>query len=67
MSDKTHIRIEGFAESDELIKRLCDHAKSAGLRPTTMARMFMRQGMDQYERDEVELSARRAGKVGPLG
>lgn len=46
---KTQIRIEGHQETDELIRRVMAYAGKKGIRPTTAARMLIREALDASE------------------
>lgn len=43
---KTQIRIEGHTETDELIRRVIQYANKVGLKPTTTARMLIKEALD---------------------
>ena len=57
---KFHIRIEGYPETDELIKRLIHQSETRGIKITTAARMFLKLGLDAFDRDTAALAAKRA-------
>lgn len=43
---KTQIRIEGHPETDELIRRVLQYSEKIGLKPTTAARMLIKEALD---------------------
>lgn len=46
---KTQIRIEGFKENDPIIAGIIHHAEKIGLKPTTAARMLIKEALDARE------------------
>lgn len=49
---KTQIRIEGWPESDQLIRELLEFSAKMGLKPTTAARSLIRRGLDAVKEEE---------------
>jgi len=43
---KIQIRIEGHPETDDLIRRITEHAIRRGIPPTTEARILIREALD---------------------
>ena len=62
---KTQIRIEGFPETDAIIRGVLKYADKKGIRPTTAARMLLKEALEDRNIDPAPGTHLGGGRIQP--